>query len=578
MGDRNAAKLLTRDDVDKILRFLPRPTYEMRDCVRDINVVEMRNYFEDALSEVQLIPSDIETFHIALRNRYVDASSLVGDSMVRSGQSFAKTLVQNTISTKRGNDGKQEHISSVAVIGEVIRFAKKRSMYRGWLWPSDKYDDNGKKIRYTLDEVDLLSKNVFCVTLSYIVLKSTVGDQSDVRYWDVPRNEPFFTLTLDVSRMLKFRITPRMVVLAINDMQKGLIAVPAPMHLGRIDVYFTKNAITKVKNMASYVNRFANIEAKSVIISGIPGVIDSDVIPCHLNLALSECYRTFDDPDVYRFKLNRAQLHNEFLKIEDAIDLMEELYDDVEYDFENEYFYVRSKENPTIHFADMLAKKPEMFIVYCIEIEMGVEYIPGLYSDSRFDADRTLMNNLHEGYYNYGIEYAFQWSMYELRSVSDKDTDFHTHHPILERMFALGYPTPVTEKGHKDRNIGVLSAITFGKGEDTMRQAAIRQSFDLNNNVYSCHKTGTPAPFGSTLRLGMAVPYVSTMGEIATEHGIKPYRGAVATRFKQPEYQYTVRNFMEEVPARDRTEEVSLESEEFVADEFAEVAIPTAEE
>lgn len=527
---------------------------------------EIRDSFEDELSVVKLDKSHIEEFARRIRDNYVGAHSIVGDSMTRSAQNFAKTIVQKTISTKRGNDGKNEHISSVTTTKEILNFSKKRSINRGWLWLVDEYDDEEFPIPRPISDSEKISKKIFSISLKYLLKSATVEKNSKDRFWDTTsRNGEIVVLNLDVSRMIQYEITMFEVYSSVSAALPGVEMITSPLSVGKLEIFPSKSNFKT--SLASYANKIVNISSK-IHISGIPGVLDVEVETRSVAPALRECYKSFHRPGYWRFPLAKSILISEYLRVEDAIYLMKKVFPDVEYDEDVNYFYVRSKSNPISTLTDAINQHPEWVERHAVAVELEGDkissLISSLLSDHRFNPDRAVFNELRKGFATYGVEFSMQWCTVELREVSDENTDFHTHHPILEKNFALGYPTPVTEKGNRERGGGLFPSITFGSGEDSIRRAGIEQTFDKNDNVYSCHMIGSPAPFGSNMRLGMEVPYVSVAGEISEQYKIDPYIGAVAKRLGTIDYKREPRDYTEGHQVKKDVVDVDLEVHEFV--------------
>lgn len=568
---------LIGSEIDEILDFIPSPNKTLDSLVRDVVVMQYLNNFEDELSTIKLKVGKHGAMKDHLIHALPDASSIVGESMIRSAQSLAKGLVQDSLSTKRGNNSKQDHISSVAVIKEVIRFSEKRSINHVYLWLAPRYDNDGNVIPATKNQVARAAVDIYCVTLHNLIISVKESTKDDERAWDPEESRPpFIRIHLNVPRMIHFRITPGDIVRALETIyrpDKNEVEVYAsPMSDGVIDLFFLKSdfkmhANTNVLKMAS----------KSLVVSGINGVVDVSVEKADIYLSLRDCYRSWQVEGYnWRVPLARAYLHAATLRIEDAEDVMSALFPDSYYDYEEDYFYINSDINPGTILAEQHQSNPELFNRYYIKAETSKPIVQNLLMDHRFDARRTMSNDLVGGYEMYGVEFAVAWCNHELYQLTNgsKKTDFHTLQPIIDRNFALGYATPVTTKGHKAREISVLASMSLGKGEDTIRKAAISQDINTNNDVSSCHKVGTPAPFGSNNRVGLKYPNVSVCREISQKYKVTPYRGSVTTRFVAPEPEFNVRDYTEDAPDEMEKADVENKVEEYIPVDFGALEMP----
>jgi len=494
------------------------------------------NNLQDEMTTVKINPRKIKQFKETLLRRICDSSSLFGDSMIRPAQTASKTIIQNTISTKRGQSGRTNHVSSEASMREIKSYTKSRKRLDVYVHPSQPvHEFDNDYVKPSKEKYERLSNEVYSIFLQSLTESITISSDNSGRYWDsaaIPGEERV-VLKLKINLLIKYEITLDMIKRVLAPHMEDFEIILSPFSVATIDIFPTSNYKNTIK---ASLGRTKNVVSK-IRVRGIPGVIGVEVRETNATSAFSQFYRVVDSENKWRTKLSVSVLISAFMLEEDAIHYFSTVFDDFEYDDYTHYFYVTSDTKPDISPVNKQLTGHVLAMVI-----NDVSIITGVLTDVRFDGERTLTNDLWGNFRRGGCEIAIQWYLFEIKLVSDDIFDLHTHHPLAERTFALGHPTPVTEKGNKERNAGVFPAITFKKGEETLRAAALEGTFDLNDNIYSCHKVGTPSPFGSNVRVGHN-PYVSIYAELISEYNIAPHHGAVPERFIKPRVQYIGKDY-----------------------------------
>lgn len=531
-------ELLTDDEILEIVSFIPT---NHKNFVYERWCSQLRDRFIDELSQIRRdsVKFGISKYKELLRNALVNASSLVGESMIRSSQNFVKALIQETISSKKGTIGKSVVVQTSKIVKNITSYSKQRNIKKVWLHAAQPAGSMGI-YSHTMKEVETLARDIFDVEFSTLV--------DDV---DVNENEKCVEMQLYSTRLYEYSITMHDIrVILSSNIKEKIKTVLSAEDVGLIKIYPVKG-----KESLTYFLGTVRLAIKNLKVKGIPGVEDSFVEKFEGGEALTGPFRvvgvsngnTSTNEWKYRIRVNLAHIISSHMLEEDVVHAFSLVYSDFEYDSVNHYFYINDKNN--------IDSVKQLLVKYVINVTLKStsDILFTILKDKRFDNARTLTNDLAYNYKYRGCEHALQWCNMELKTIS-KIFEYHTLHPIIERMFALGFPTPVSERGNKDRNIGVLASITFSKGEDTLRSVAVEQVVNKNDNVYSAHKIGTPSPTGSNMRLGIDHPYVGIYHDIAIKYGINSYHGSIPERFTPPIYSPEVVDYTknyEEVPVKE---------------------------
>lgn len=453
---------------------------------------------------------DKEAMRRLVIEKFVDSSSLLGDSMIRSSQNASKTITQTTISSKRGTEGKSQVSASASTMKSIKAFSEVKQIVV-YTHPSQgihEFDDCYTNL--PSQEYEKLAKSCEYISLKRVISKIT----------------PISGRTLEISLLpqviIEYRILPSFIVGMMRSYFQDFLVTERPFHEFAVHLTIPKDYSRSIGSASKTIMKVAD----EIRLSGIWGVRDVRVVPTEAKSPFSPFYRVIGKEGRWRCKLNVAAVHNSHVTTEMAMMIFSEYCPKYEYDDDFHYFYVDSlpsKDLPSSIVGNVIAMCADSW-----------EVVDKIYQMPEFDHTRTISNDRWAELSRCGVEHGFQWAMFELRALSGADGfEYHTHHPLIERMFSLGYPTPVTEKGNSERYAGTLASVTFSKGENTMRKAAIRQAHDKNNNIYSSHKIGSLPLFGSSLRVGKH-PYVGIYREIAEENQVAPHRGAITERFIRP--------------------------------------------
>jgi hypothetical protein len=543
----NRSRPLSNEEIEYILDFLrisddnPAATRELIQQIAD-------RYISELLT-VKINPAKLEDFKKHLIEITVGSSSLLAANMIRSSHNSVKVVTQSTISSKRGAEGKNALQKKTLLIRQIKSFAESRSINMIWLHAAEQ------------NPTDLA---ISLLAVNTVALVKDVKIINNSSRWDPNKGSECVEIKLHATRLFEYHLSMYDVVSVIKKQFPGSKIVSSLEREGIIHIYRPTNS-GHGKSVASFMGEVQH-KLLDLHVKGIKGVTDSYVDEFSATESISNAERVIAGANGYKYRsrVNLAQIISNHMLEEDVVIAFSEEFDDFEYNTTNHYFYY----NDTTQHTDVLATQTELDNklknvrnklkkqVITVIYDMTKGLLDTILIDPRFDRRRTLFNDLHYCYDERGSEYALQWSNFELKMYSE-NFEYHTHHALIERTFALGFPTPITEKGNRERDNGVMAAITFGKGEDTVRKAAVEQTYDLNNNVYSAIKIGNPAPFGTNVRLGKH-PYVQPYKRISEENNIEPYEHSITNRIPKPEYIPRILDFTEGLETLHEVKEPNL--------------------
>ena len=252
--------ILNDKQIERVLNLIPEPMGATEE-VKNLLKLQIHDFIRQKLKITPISPSIIKEFVYNLIRKYDNASIIPGAPIgIAASEALGATATQTTLDTFHKSGSKENTISAIDVITNLIKYRKTQSDPKTHVYFN--YNINDKELEMMRIELEMASFESLIINKEIKEIKSNELEEWKL-FYKIPKNSyHFLRITLSSKDLYHHNLTNNDIALLFKlgslrnfniDKQNIFFSqfftiIPSPTHLSFIDIYYKYNEEDEEEN------------------------------------------------------------------------------------------------------------------------------------------------------------------------------------------------------------------------------------------------------------------------------------------------------------------------------------------